>query len=158
MKKRELYLILPNIRSNHNVGSIFRTAEAAGVKKNYLTGYTPRPVDQFGRTNTALAKVALGAEKTLAWEYQPSAVTLINRLKKTGLKIVALEQASNSVDYRHFKPTWPMALVLGEEVEGLPPNLLKLADQVIEIPMLGQKESLNVSVAAGLAIYRLLGL
>lgn len=156
--KKELVLILPNIRSVHNVGSIFRTADAAGVSKIYLTGYTPRPVDQFGRTNQALAKVALGAEKTVSWEYSASATTVINKLKKAGAKIMALEQAKNSLNYRQPKLTDSAALILGEEVEGISPKLLKLADQIIEIPMRGEKESLNVAVAAGIAIYALLGL
>ena len=160
MKKTRpgLVLILPNIRSVHNVGSIFRTADAAGVTKIYLTGYTLRPVDQFGRANKALAKVSLGAEKTLVWEYAISTTVLINKLKKAGTKIVALEQAPTSVNYRQFKATGPVALILGEEVAGIEPKLLKLADQIIEIPMRGEKESLNVAVAAGIAIYALLGL
>lgn len=160
MKKSKLglVLILPNVRSVHNVGSIFRTADAAGVSKIYLTGYTPRPVDEFGRASNALAKVALGAEKTVAWEYVASASTLISKLKKAATKIVALEQASNSVNYRRFKVTGSVALILGEEVAGIEPKLLKLADQIIEIPMRGEKESLNVAVATGIAIYALLGL
>lgn len=160
MKKTKLglVLILPNVRSVHNVGSIFRTADAAGVSKIYLTGYTPRPIDQFGRVNKALAKVALGAEKTVLWEYLASASALVAKLKKAGTKIIALEQAPNSVNYRQFKATSPVALILGEEVAGIEPKLLKLADQIIEIPMQGEKESLNVAVAAGIAIYALLGL
>jgi len=160
MKKKtsELVLILPNIRSIHNVGSIFRTVESAGVRKIYLTGYTPRPVDEFGRVNKALAKVALGAEKMVSWEYLRSTTSLITKLKKLGFLIVALEQSSQALNYRQIKLKTKTALIVGEEVLGLSPKLLAQADQIIEIPMRGQKESLNVSVATGIAVYALLGL
>ncbi|MFA6416058.1 MAG: TrmH family RNA methyltransferase [Candidatus Paceibacterota bacterium] len=156
MAKKDLSLILHNIRSSHNVGAIFRTADGAGVSKIYLTGYTPKPIDQFGRPDKALAKTALGAEKTIAWQYLASASTLINKLKKSGTEIIALEQAPDSVDFRRAKIKWPAALLLGEEVEGVNKALLKKSDQIIEIPMRGQKESLNVSVATGIAVYEIL--
>ena len=153
---REIFLILHNIRSVHNVGSIFRTAEAAGVSKIYLTGYTPAPIDRFGRARKDLAKVALAAEKIVPWQKANDISLEINKLKNEGFEIVALEQAKNSIDYRKFRPRFPLALILGNEVSGIPKSILKKCDAVIEIPMKGQKESLNVSVAAGIALFRLL--
>lgn len=144
----ELLLILHNIRSAYNVGSIFRTADAAGVSKIYLGGYTPNP-DQEPK----IAKTALGAEKVVPWKYYRQTWRLLKKLKKEGIQIVALEQDKKAIDYQKFKPSWPMALVLGNEVRGLSKEFLKYADAIIEIPMWGQKESLNVSVAAGIALF-----
>lgn len=138
------YLILPNIRSRYNVGSIFRTADIFGIDKIFLTGYTPAP------PHSRISKVALGAEKTVPWEKHKQTGRLINNLKRNGIKIVAAEATKNSQDYRKWKPKEPLALVLGNEVEGLPRSILTKADQIIYIPMRGQKESLNVSVAAGI--------
>jgi tRNA G18 (ribose-2'-O)-methylase SpoU len=151
-----LELILHNIRSNHNVGSIFRTADGAGVSKIYLTGYTPAPLDQFKRVNAEIAKTALGAEESVVWEKQEDIVTLISELKKLGYKVWALEQNDKSVDYREVKLTSKTALIVGNEVGGVEPEVLNLCDQIIEIPMRGSKESLNVAVATGVAIFRLL--
>lgn len=153
---KKLILILHNIRSSHNVGAIFRTADGAGVSEIYLTGYTPKPVDQFGRPDRALAKTALGAEKTVPWQYSNSIVGLLSKLKKDGWRLVALEQAKNSIDYQKIKIKFPAALLLGEEVNGIDKRLLKKCDQIMEIPMRGQKESLNVSVATGIAVYQIL--
>ncbi|OHA58312.1 MAG: hypothetical protein A2370_01605 [Candidatus Vogelbacteria bacterium RIFOXYB1_FULL_42_16] len=138
------------------MGAIFRTADGAGVSKIYLTGYTPLPKDQFGRTNKEIHKTALGAEEVVAWEQVKSVASLIIRLKKAGREILALEQAENSIDYRKVKIKFPATLLLGEEVRGVTKDLLKKCDQIIEIPMRGQKESLNVSVATGIAIYQIL--
>ncbi len=156
--KKQTILILNNIRSVFNVGSIFRTADGAGVSKIYLVGVTPDPVDRFGRERKDLAKVALGAEKKIAWEHAEDLEIVIKKLKKEGYQAVALEQAENSVDYKKFKPKFPLALVLGEEVSGLDKKSLDLCDAVIEIPMMGEKESLNVSVATGVALYRILNI
>ena len=155
-QKLDLSLIIHNIRSAYNVGAIFRTADGAGVSKIYLTGYTPLPKDQFGRTNKEIHKTALGAEEVVAWEQVKSVASLIIRLKKAGREILALEQAENSIDYRKVKIKFPATLLLGEEVRGVTKDLLKKCDQIIEIPMRGQKESLNVSVATGIAIYQIL--
>jgi len=155
-QKLDLSLIIHNIRSAYNVGAIFRTADGAGVSKIYLTGYTPLPKDQFGRTNKEIHKTALGAEEVVAWEQVKSVASLIIRLKKAGREILALEQAENSIDYRKVKIKFPATLLLGEEVGGVTKDLLKKCDQIIEIPMRGQKESLNVSVATGIAIYQIL--
>ena len=149
-------LILHNIRSNHNVGSIFRTADGAGVTKLWLTGYTPAPLDQFKRVNSEIAKTALGAEQSIEWEKRENIITLIKELKNLGYKILALEQADNSVDYKQVKLEGKTVLIVGNEVEGLEPEGLNLCDQIIEIPMHGSKESLNVSVATGVAVFKLL--
>lgn len=157
-KNKELILILDNIRSVFNVGSIFRTAECAGVSRIYLVGVTPDPIDRFGRERKDLAKVALGAEKKVRWEHEKDIETLIKKLKKDGYQIVALEQAENSVDYKKFKPELPTALILGEEVNGISKDVLDICDKIIEIPMMGEKESLNVSVATGVALFRILNI
>lgn len=147
-------LILHDIRSAHNVGAIFRTAEGAGVRKIYLTGYTPTPVDNFGRVNKEIAKTALGAEKILAWEKTEDIFKLLDKLKKESTQIVALEQAADSVDYRKIKLNNDAAVIVGNEVTGIEPKVLDLCDVVAEIPMHGEKESLNVSVATGIALFR----
>jgi tRNA G18 (ribose-2'-O)-methylase SpoU len=152
-------VILNNIRSNENVGSIFRTGDAAGVSKIILTGYTPAPVDKFGRKNKALAKSALGAEEFVEWEKVSSLKRAIERLKKEKiekLKVVAVEQDKKAIDYRNYKllaSSYNLALVFGNEVTGLSQNDLKLCDEIIEIPMKGKKESLNVAVAAGVILF-----
>jgi len=156
MEKKEIILILHNIRSTHNVGSILRTADGAGVSKVYLVGYTPAPTDKFGRANSKIAKVALGAEKSVLWEEVKSISSLLKKLKKEDVQIVALEQSEDSVDYREFKPQWPIALILGEETEGIPKAILKQCDATVEIPMKGDKESLNVSVATGIALFQII--
>jgi len=139
-----LYLILPNIRSCYNVGSIFRTADAFGVDKIYLCGWTPDP------THPRVAKTSLGAEKTVPWERHKQAWRLVKKLKKDSVRIVAAEQTKNSIDYRKWKPKYSLAIIFGHEVKGVPPSLLKRANYIVHIPMVGQKESLNVSVAAGI--------
>ena len=151
-------LVLPDIRSAHNVGAIFRTADAAGVSKLYLVGITPQPVDRFGRPRADVAKAALGAEATVVWEARATLVPLISKLKKEGYKIVAIEQSETSTDYKKVKLAGKVAFILGAEVEGLPKNVLAKCDIVAEIPMRGMKESLNVSVAAGIALFRMLGI
>jgi 23S rRNA (guanosine2251-2'-O)-methyltransferase len=149
------YLILDNIRSAENVGSLFRTADAAGVKKVFLVGYTPAPLDQFDRPNNKIKKASLGAEQTVEWESVSSLPRLITKLKKQGVMVIGLEQSPSAVNYKKFKPRAPWALIVGNEVEGISKKSLMHCDQVIEIPMSGSKESLNVSVAAGVALFRL---
>lgn len=158
MKKREIIVILDNIRSTHNVGSIFRTADALGVKEIILGGTTPTPVDRFGRERHDIAKVSLGAEKSVTWKYKKEVVKEIKKLKKVGYQIVAIEQSAKSVDYKKTKVGTKIVFVMGAEVEGVNKSILKLADQVAEIPMRGKKESLNVSVAFGVALYQILNL
>ena len=151
--------VLDNIRSVHNVGSIFRTADGAGFEKIYLCGVTPAPVDRLGRVRADFAKTALGAEKSIEWEYVSSAEKCLSRLKKDGWNIVILEQSRVAVMYSNLKIPKAVrkktALVVGSETEGVPKRLFKYADKIVEIPMRGTKESLNVSVAFGIAAYRL---
>lgn len=149
-------LILQDIRSAQNVGALFRTADAAGISEIYLVGITPLPIDKFGRDNTAIAKTALGAEKTIPWQYYKTSASIITKLQKAGYVVIAIEQAENSVDYKKVKTTKPVAFILGNEVEGLPKRTLSRVDIVAEIPMKGGKESLNVSVAGGIALFRIL--
>ena len=151
--------ILQNIRSLYNVGSIFRTADAAGIEKLYFCGITPAPVDQFGKVKPKLAKVSLGSEKTVLWEKVASASRLIDRLKKAGYKIWAVEQDRRaSLYYKTNKTnrTDKLALIFGNEVRGISPAILKKCDKILEIPMRGKKESLNVAVAFGIVIYGLM--
>lgn len=147
-----MLLILHNIRSEENVGSMFRTADAFGVEKIFLTGYTPAPIDRFKRPVSKIAKTALGAEKSVPWE-KGEIPELVQGLKKDGVRVVALEQDGRAVPLSDYKPPEKWALVVGNEVTGLDPETLALTDDVIEIPMLGAKESLNVAVAAGIALY-----
>ena len=149
----EVAVLLHNIRSTHNVGSIFRTADAAGISRVYLTGYTPTPTDRFGRARKDIAKTALGAEKFLPWEHHLSPSRLITKLKKEGWHIVGVEQDVSARDYRTFKAKGNTVLVFGNEVLGIPKNVRKKCDALIEIPMHGKKESLNVSVAAGVILF-----
>ncbi len=149
MTKQEIYIVLDNIRSRENVGSIFRTADAAGVSKIYLCGITPIPPHE------KISKTALGAETWVPWEYCKETWRLLAKLKKEGINIVALEQTKESVNLFKFKTKFLAALVLGNEVKGLSPKILKYCDKKISIPMYGKKESLNVSVAAGVALYNL---
>lgn len=151
-------LLLHNIRSVHNVGSIFRTAESSGIEKVYLTGYTPSPLDAFGTPRKDMTKVALGAEKSVAWEYRKTPAAIIKKMKEEGGEVIALEQSVRSVDYKKIQVTKPTLIILGNEPKGISKALLAHADIVAEIPMKGKKESLNVSVAAGIFIYRLLGI
>ena len=150
MQTQEIVVILDNIRSRENVGSIFRTADAAGVTKIFLCGITPTPPHE------KISKTALGAEMYVSWEYHKQVWRLLEKLKKEDINIVALEQTKESIDLFKFKPKFPLVLVLGNEVKGLSPQILKYCDKKISIPMYGRKESLNVSVAAGIAIYSIL--
>ena len=151
-------LILNDIRSVENVGAMFRTADAAGIDKIYLIGTTPTPIDRFGRKRKDLAKSALGAEEYVAWKYKKTISPLISKLKKEGFYIIAIEQDKNSVDYRKLKASSYelKAFLVGTEVTGIPKNVLKKCDVIAEIPMRGKKESLNVSVALGVALFRIL--
>jgi len=151
--------ILYNIRSLHNVGSIFRTADAAGISKIYLCGYTPAPVDKFGRKRWQIAKVSLGAEDYLEWEKVKSVTKLIKKLKAEKYKIFAIEQNKKSRPFNKIKLAQKektrVAILVGAETKGLPKDILEKADDILEIPMKGQKESLNVSVAFGIVAFSL---
>ena len=150
-------LILNDIRSVINVGAIFRTADVVGITKIYLTGYTPAPVDRFDRKRRDFAKAALGAEKSVSWEQREDVNELIAELKKDGCQIVALEQSEKSVDYKTVEVTDNTAVIVGNEVDGVPQSILDQCDVIAEIPMLGMKESLNVSVATGVFLFGIWG-
>jgi tRNA G18 (ribose-2'-O)-methylase SpoU len=154
--KEQKIVILDNIRSVYNVGSIFRTSDALSINKIYLCGCTPTPKDRFGRDRKDLAKVALGAEKNIEWEHAENTVELLKELKKKKVFIVAIEQDKKSVDYKKIKVKYPLAILMGTEVTGIDKKTLKFADVIAEIPMEGKKESLNVSVAFGIAGYGIL--
>lgn len=152
-------VVLYNVRSLYNVGSIFRTADAASVSKIYLCGITSKPKDDFGFYKKRLSKVALGAEKYVDWEYAYFTKKVIQKLKKEGFKIIAVERSKRAKPYFKFSlkklKIKKAALILGNEIKGLDSKILKLADYVLEIPMLGKKESLNVSVAFGIIVFSL---
>ena len=151
---QSVYLVLYNIRSTHNVGSILRTADAVGVKKLYLVGTTPSPIDRFGRERSDVAKVALGAEKTVAWEHFEDVQGVLDELKEKDVRVVAVEQHGSSIPYTEFNTDKDVAFILGEETKGVPEEIISLSDEVIEIPMKGKKESLNVSVTTGVILFR----
>lgn len=156
MKKenqRENIVILNDIRSVENVGAIFRTADAVGIDKIYLTGYTPTPLDRFGRKRGDLAKSALGAEEFIQWEQKKSVSALLTKLKKENFQIIGIEQDKRSIDYRKVKIKNKNAFIVGTEVTGIPKDILNKCDVIAEIPMRGKKESLNVSVATGVALF-----
>lgn len=151
--KQEIYLILHNIRSLYNVGALFRTADAAGVSKTYLTGYTPSPLDSFGNFRKEISKTALGAERYVPWEKVRNANEVLKTFRRSNVQAVALEKTGAARDIGTFKPRFPFALLVGNEVRGLSGPLLKKCDAVVKIPMYGRKESLNVAVAAGVALF-----
>jgi tRNA G18 (ribose-2'-O)-methylase SpoU len=154
-----LAVVLHNIRSVHNVGSIFRTADAVGAEKIYCCCITPTPLDRCGRIRDDFAKVSLGAEQSVAWEASKSASQTIAALKKDDWKIFAVEQSEYSIPY-HKVPKGnirnvKIALVMGNEVYGIPQALLKKCDAMLEIPMRGNKESPNVAVAFGIVAFEI---
>ncbi len=153
---RKTYVVLYNVRSIHNVGSIFRTADCFGVSEIILVGYTPAPVDRFGRILKAFGKVSLGAEGSVPWKQFGKMSEALEYLREQEVFVVAVEQDEKSTDYRKLKLKYPIAFVFGNEVEGIPKKIVSKCDAVAEVPMHGTKESLNVSVTAGiiLANYR----
>jgi len=158
MGKMENILILNDIRSVENVGAMFRTADAAGIDKIYLTGYTPCPLDRFGRKRGDLAKSALGAEEFVKWEQKKNVLPLLVKLKKEKYLIIGIEQDKKAIDYKKVKLQSKNVFIVGAEVTGIPKNILKKCDVIAEIPMRGKKESLNVSVATGIALFRILNI
>ena len=157
-KKQENILIIHNVRSVQNVGAMFRTADAVGINKIYLTGYTPAPLDRFGRKRGDLAKSALGAEDYVKWESKKSLPALMRSLRRENFLIIGVEQAKNSMDYKKVKLQKKNVFIMGAEVTGIPKNVLKKCDIIAEIPMRGKKESLNVSVACGIVLFRMCNL
>lgn len=161
---KQAYVLLHDIRSTQNVGAIMRTCDAVGVDKVFFSGITPSPIDRFGRKRNDVAKSALGAEDSVEWEVLEekgkSVSEFLKEMKDNGFQIVALEQAENSVDYKDINEKFPSdkrVVIVGNEVEGVSKEILELCDVIGEIPMLGQKESLNVSVSFGIFIFRILG-
>jgi tRNA G18 (ribose-2'-O)-methylase SpoU len=154
-----MILVLDNIRSTHNVGAIFRTAEGAGVSEIILVGITPSPIDRFGRERSDVAKAAVGAQLLVSWKYFESSSEAIEYLHERVDTIIALEQTAQAVDYKSLAPLEDAshsALVVGNEIDGVSDELLQAAHHHCEIPMQGEKESLNVSTACGIALFRLL--
>jgi 23S rRNA (guanosine2251-2'-O)-methyltransferase len=150
-------LILNDIRSAQNVGSLFRTADACGIEEIYLSTITPQPIDRFGRVNTSVTKASLGAENSIEWSVFKNAKDLVTELKSHGYQIISIEQSESSTDYKKVSIKLPVAFILGNEVDGISKEMLEMSDVVAEIPMSGEKESLNVSVAGGVALFRMLG-
>jgi len=152
--KKTIAIIIDNVRSVENVGSIFRTADGLGVSKIFLIGITPTPLDRFGRKRGDFAKVSLGAEETVDWEYSKDIISVIKDLKSQDFKIISLEQdpKANKLEAISYKLE-RLALIVGNEVDGISQEVLDLSDEIIEIGMSGNKESLNVSVATGIALF-----
>ena len=153
---KEFYVICDNIRSLENIGSIFRTSDALGVSKIFLCGICGTP------PNHKISKTALGAEKTIPFEYCKQTGRLIDKLRKSSfgpkklkIQIVALEQDKKSIDFRKLNPKFPLALIIGNEVKGISKKILQKCDKIIELPMKGKKESLNVAVSFGIAGYEI---
>lgn len=148
------YVVLHNIRSAHNVGSIFRTADGAGVSALYISGYTPAPTDRFGRTRGEIAKTSLGATQTMPYEVWEDADALVAHLKEQGVRVVAVEQTPQAIAFDTCTFEGDVAFVFGNEVTGIDADMLARCDVHIHIPMHGKKESLNVSVCAGVVLFR----
>lgn len=163
MNSFSIRLILDDIRSALNVGAMLRTADAAGVAHVYACGITPYPLlssdtrpGHIAMANTrAIAKTALGAEVTMSLTHAQTTRSAIEQCRLDGYKVIVIEQSERSLKLYQYVPDGPIALVMGNEVEGIHKDTLALADHILELPMLGSKESLNVSVAAGIALYQL---
>ena len=146
-----IVVIADNIRSLHNVGALFRTADGAHIEHLYLCGITAKP------PRSEIRKTSLGAEESVPWTYVEEAARLIQELKEKGYQIVMLEHTSNSLNYQTAGYRFPLCLVVGNEYHGIQEHLVPLGDMAVEIPMYGIKQSLNVSVAFGIALYEILG-
>ncbi len=148
--KLPVAVLLDNVRSMYNVGAFFRAADGVGLERLCLCGITAHPPKK------AISKTALGAEETVAWEHDWEAVHLAERLRRNGFQIAAIETRPDAVDLFEWRPRFPVCVVFGHEVDGLSPDLLKMADAHVRIPMMGQKKSLNVATAGGVVLYELL--
>jgi len=150
IEKMPVYIILDSIRSNYNVGSIFRTSDGAMIEKLYLCGYTPHPPKK------EILKTALGSTESVSWEFVQNAEEVICKLKEQGVKICALEQTSKSFPYYNIQPrSFPLCMIIGNEITGVSQNLIDLCDFSVDIPQFGIKQSLNVAVAYGIALFEL---
>lgn len=154
-RRKECVLVADTIRSAHNVGSMFRTADGAGVSRIVLCGYTPAPVEK-GKARPDIAKVALGAERVTPWSVVSDAKEALEALREEGFTLLALERTEDAQDIFSYEAPQKFALIVGNEVDGVPKDVLALCDEVLSIPMRGMKESLNVSVSTGIALYALL--
>lgn len=162
-KMREIVLIIHNVRSAHNVGSLLRTAEGLGVKEVIISGYSPYPAAESdkrlphiaAKTSRAISKTSLGAENTINWHHTDDLITSVSELHGDGFLIAALEQTGRSIELNGFESPQKIALMVGNEISGIDDLALRLADTHLEIPMLGRKESFNVSVAGAMALYYL---
>jgi tRNA G18 (ribose-2'-O)-methylase SpoU len=158
---RNIVVIAHNLRSSHNVGSLLRTADGLGAARVYLTGYTPYPTYEHDlrlpylakKINQQIAKTALGVESSSLWEHQENIETVIQKLKASGYTVCALEQTPRAISLPDFEPPEKVVLIIGREVEGLEQDILEQANLHLQIPMLGNKESLNVVQAAAIAMY-----
>ena len=159
MEEKKFYLILHRIRSAYNVGSMFRTADGIGIDKIFVTGFTQAPskkeYELQSKAEKMLSKTALQADKYVSWKQIKNISDIINKLKKEGFQILALEQDRQSIDYKKFKPNSKIALIVGNEPRGIDKRILKKCDKIIDIPMRGKKKSLNVAVALGIAGYEI---
>ena len=149
LPKLPIYILLENIRSVHNVGSVFRTADGIGAMHLYLTGYTAHP------PRNDLGKVSLGAEKSVSWSHNNNSLDAVGKIKNMNIQLVALEQTHNSISLFEYDWIYPVCFILGNEVKGISEDLLTASDAHVEIPMHGVKQSLNVSVACGVAGYEI---
>lgn len=161
---KDVVLVAHDIRSTHNVGSLLRTAEGLGVKKIFLTGYTPYPKAEHdsrlphiaNKLDAQISKTALGAETMIDWQHSDSVRVTLQDLRADGYQLVALEQADDATPLPKFQSNEKVALLIGREVEGIEPELLQQCDAIIEIPMHGKKESFNVVQATAISLYHLL--
>jgi 23S rRNA (guanosine2251-2'-O)-methyltransferase len=160
---RSVVLIIHNVRSAHNVGSLLRTADGLGIEKIYLSGYSPYPLSDHDdrlphiaqKIAGRISKTALGAEYSVNWEHTQNIGDLVVELRRAGFFIAALEQTDQAVDLADFKPPAKIGLIVGNEISGLKPDVLDIADGHLKIPMAGRKESFNVAIAAAMALYHL---
>lgn len=156
-------LVAHNIRSTFNVGSILRTCDGLGVDEVYLTGYTPYPKHSKDtrlpylaeKIHKSINKTALGAEDHLKWHYTENPFEIIDKYRLKGYEVVGLEQTKGSINIKDYKPANNTVVIIGEEVEGISPDLIRTCDKVVEIPMKGHKESLNVSVASAIILFKI---
>ena len=147
-------VILFNVRSRHNVGAIFRTCEGAGVSKLWLVGYTPAPVDRFGRVVEEIKKTSLGASEMVPWQQADDIFLLLEKLKEAGTTVVAIEQATEAVSLFSFAEPENVVYLFGNEITGVMPEILAVCDRVVDIPMSGRKESLNVATTVGIVLFQ----
>jgi 23S rRNA (guanosine2251-2'-O)-methyltransferase len=160
---KDVILIAHDIRSTHNVGSLFRTAEGLGVSYLWLTGYTPYPIEPndnriphiSSKINNQIIKTALGAETFINWRHSDELEPIIQKMRDQNYQIVALEQTADAEELQQYKSPSKVALVIGNEVKGLSTEQLKHCDKIVQIPMHGKKESFNVVQAAAMALYHI---